>query len=65
MCDGAALLAAAALGYLAYDDIPEYVPVAQTFTPNPAHRVIYDELFQEFKEIYKNNRKAYAWLNRV
>jgi xylulokinase len=62
---GAALLASAALGYLHYDDIPDRVPVAKTFTPDPAHRKIYDELFKEFTQIYKNNRKAYARLNRV
>lgn len=62
---GAALLASAALGHLRYDDIPDRVPVAQTFTPNPAHRRIYDELFTEFVEIYRNNRKAYSRLNRV
>lgn len=62
---GAALLASAALGYLGYDEIPACVPEAQTFAPNPDHRAIYDELFKEFKEIYKNNRKAYARLNRI
>ena len=62
---GAALLASAALGYLRYDEIPDRVPVAKTFTPNAAHRKIYDQLFEEFKAIYKNNRKAYARLNRV
>lgn len=62
---GAALLASAALGYLRYDDIPDRVPVAKTFTPDPAHRQIYDELFAEFKQIYKNNRKAYARLNKA
>jgi xylulokinase len=60
---GAALLAAAALGYLRYDDIPGCVPVQKTFTPNPDHRKIYDELFGEFQAIYRNNRKAYARLN--
>jgi xylulokinase len=61
---GAALLAAAALGYVQYDDIPRLVPVAKTFTPNRAQRKIYDELYAEFTQIYKNNRKAYARLNR-
>ncbi len=61
---GAALLASAALGYIRYDDIPECVPVDRTFTPNRANREVYDELFKEFQEIYKRNRKAYARLNR-
>ncbi|MGE5071828.1 MAG: xylulokinase [Anaerolineae bacterium] len=62
---GAALLASAALGHITYDEIPECVPVAQTFTPNPAHRRIYDELFGEFVAIYKNNRKSFARLNAI
>jgi xylulokinase len=62
---GAALLASAALGYIRYEQIGDLVPVAKTFTPDPDHRRIYDELFSEFVGIYKNNRKAYARLNRV
>lgn len=61
---GAALLASAALGHIRYDEIPECVPVEKTFVPNPANREIYDELFKEFMEIYKVNRKAYGRLNR-
>ena len=60
---GAALLASAALGYVGYEDIPGLVPVAKTFVPNPVNAKIYDELFAEFKEIYKNNKGAYRRLN--
>lgn len=62
---GAALLASAALGYLSYDEIASRVPVANTFTPNPENRKIYDELFGEFTAIYESNRKIYARLNRT
>ncbi len=62
---GAALLASAALGHIRYADIPECVPVARTFSPNPAHREIYDELFQEFMAIYKSKRKSYLRLNQT
>jgi xylulokinase len=61
---GAALLASAALGYLRYDEIGNQVPIAQMYTPNPVHRKIYDELFNEFIAIYESNRKIYARLNR-
>ncbi|MCJ7435865.1 MAG: FGGY-family carbohydrate kinase [Anaerolineales bacterium] len=61
---GAALLALAALGYLRYDEIGTRVPIANTYTPNPNHRKIYDELFNEFMAIYESNRKIYARLNR-
>ncbi len=61
---GAALLASATLGFLRYDEIGTRVPVANTYTPNPDHRKIYDELFNEFVAIYESNRKIYARLNR-
>jgi xylulokinase len=61
---GAALLASAALGFIQYDDIALRVPVARTYTPNPDHRRIYDELFREFTAIYESNKKIFARLNR-
>jgi len=61
---GAALLASAALGYIQYDEISSLVPIAKVYEPNPAHRKIYDELFEEFVAIYKSNQKIYARLNR-
>jgi xylulokinase len=61
---GAALLASAALGHVAYNEIGSCVQVAKTYMPNPDHRELYDELFAEFLAIYKNNKKIYARLNR-
>jgi xylulokinase len=62
---GAALLASAGLGYLRYDEIGMHVPAHHTYTPNPDHRKVYDELFKEFLAIYENNRKIYARLNQT
>ena len=61
---GAALLAAAALGYISYEEIPGLVSVAETYAPNPENRQIYDELFAEFLNIYQANKKIYARLNK-
>jgi xylulokinase len=61
---GAGLLASAALGYIAFDDIADRVQIAGTYTPNPANRKIYDELFAEFLNIYKRNKGIYRRLNR-
>ncbi|OGO52094.1 MAG: xylulose kinase [Chloroflexi bacterium RBG_16_68_14] len=60
---GAAFAASVALGYLTFDDIPARVEITKTYHPNADNRGIYDELFAEFVNIYKNNRKAYARLN--
>ncbi|ATB43623.1 xylulose kinase [Cystobacter fuscus] len=61
---GAAFQAAVALGRLSVDEIPSLVPIAQTFEPNPRNRALYDELFDEFLNIYKNNKAIFARLNR-
>jgi xylulokinase len=60
---GAAFLASVALGYITVDDIPERVQTTETYQPNPDNRRIYDELFAEFLNIYKNNKRTYARLN--
>jgi xylulokinase len=62
---GAGFLASVALGYLTYDDIPDRVQIANTYTPNPDNRKIYDELFAEFVAIYKRDKKFYTRLNRT
>ena len=62
---GASMLAAASLGHIRYEDIAKRVPVAKTYLPNPDHRKVYDELFDQFLAIYENNKKMYARLNRV
>ncbi len=62
---GVAFLAAAKLGNLAYDDIPELVEIAHRYRPNPEHRRLYDHLYREFRQLHKANRKIHARLNRV
>ncbi len=61
---GAAFLAAVSLGYFHFEDIPGRIRIANTYHPNPENRKIYDELFAEFLNIYKQNRRIYARLNR-
>lgn len=62
---GAAFLAAAALGDLTFEEIPERVEIARVYTPDPANRGIYDELFGEFVNLYQSTRAIYARLNRA
>ena len=61
---GAALLASMALGYITIDKISDCVEIKETFEPNPRNKEIYDELFREYKNIYRKTRKIYARLNR-
>ena len=61
---GAAFLASVALGTMAFGDIPERISIAHTYTPDPKNRETYEELFREFLNINKSNRRIYARLNR-
>ncbi len=60
---GAAFVAAVGLGKLEVSQIPSKVPVEKRYFPNPAHRAIYDELFDAFLEIHKSNERIYGRLN--
>jgi xylulokinase len=62
---GAAWIAAKALGYITWEDIPELVQYSKVFEPDPSRRKLYDELFAEFLRIYKNNRAMYRRLNQI
>jgi xylulokinase len=61
---GMALLASMTLGYIeSFYDIKKYIKIDRTFHPNPAHRQLYDRLFIEYKNIYKQNKKWYKRMN--
>ncbi len=60
---GAAYIASVGLGYLRFDDIPDYIQINNTFEPNPENRRIYDQLFTEFLNIYKHNKAIFKRLN--
>ena len=61
---GIALLASMTLGYIkSYHDIKNYIKIDRSFHPNPDHRDLYDRLFKEFKNVYKQNKKWYRRMN--
>ena len=61
---GMALLASMTLGYIeSFEDIKNYIKIEKRFYPNPDNRHLYDTLFREFKNIYKQNKKWYARMN--
>jgi len=62
---GAALLAAAGIGRMRFDEIGKQVKIAGEFRPNRKNRAVYEKMFREFKAAYKANRKMYARLNRA
>lgn len=60
---GAALIASVGLGYITFNDIPNLIKIANIYTPNPAHRTLYDNLFEEYVGIYETNKALYQRLN--
>lgn len=60
---GAALIAAVGLGYMSFADIPALTRIAHTYIPDPENQGLYDDLFDVFVAIYKQNRKLFRRLN--
>lgn len=61
---GAAFLASMALKYMTLADIPKYIQIKAEYTPNPDNHKRYDELFMEFVNHYKTQKKICARLNK-
>jgi xylulokinase len=60
---GTAFLASVGLGYLTFEDIPKYIQIKKTFEPNPDNRKLYDDMFAEFLNVYKQNKGIFKRLN--
>jgi xylulokinase len=60
---GAAFIAAVGLGYLKYEDISEMTRYNHIYDPHPKNRDVYDKMFSEFVNFYKQNKNIYKRLN--
>ena len=61
---GAAFLALMALGLLKVEEVSALAEVNHTFQPNPANRKLYDDLFEQYVEIYNNNKAFFKKWNK-
>jgi len=62
---GIALLASMSLGYIdSFEEIKKYIKIKNKFVPNQDNRNLYDKMFTEFKNIYKQNKKWYKRMNQ-
>ncbi len=61
---GAALMALVAMGKLNVSQISKLVPVKDVYKPEPEASRDYDEMFQEFANLYKANKSIYKRLNK-
>ncbi|MCC6456247.1 MAG: hypothetical protein IT328_14935 [Caldilineaceae bacterium] len=63
---GAALIAGQTLGWFeGYMPAPDFFPVAQVYTPNPAHYALYDRLFGLFTLLHRQLESTFAGLAAV
>jgi len=61
---GAAIIALIGLGELpGFASAKDFVEVDSVYTPNPENKKIYDELFEDYKNIYSGLKKAYDKAN--
>ena len=60
---GAGFIAAVALNELNWKDISHCIKIEGIFHPNSEYRDHYHRMFEEFKNIYHNNREMYYRLN--
>lgn len=60
---GAGMLAHAALGHVAWDEIDGLTPTAGVHEPNRDNRAVYDDRYDTFRRIYKANRSIYRRIN--
>jgi xylulokinase len=61
---GAAVFAGITLGAVKPAEVRDLVTVDATFTSDPAHRTVYDRLYDEFPKLYKAQKGMFARLNR-
>ena len=60
---GAALSALITLGHLKTEDVSALVKIANTYQPDPDHRRTYDQVYGEFVNSYKSNRRIFSRLS--
>ncbi len=61
---GAAVVAAIALGHRTAEQVAGGVKIDAEFEPQAADRATYDELYSEFRKLYKAHKPIHARLNR-
>jgi xylulokinase len=60
---GAAWIAAVGLGEISFSDVPRLVEFKKIFSPYTPNRIIYDDRFDIFKQIYKQMKPVFQRLN--
>jgi xylulokinase len=63
---GAAVIICVGLGLLSsFRDAKEFIPIKKRFAPRAEFKEIYDQNFNVFRDLYKNNKKSFSLLNQT
>jgi xylulokinase len=60
---GAALLAFDRLGHRSLKESADLVKIRRVFEPDESKRAVYDKMYEQFRAVYKRNKKVFAALN--
>lgn len=60
---GAAFIAAVALGYIRFDDIPGITEYDRVFKPDPDNREVYDFMYKSFLSLYEAHKRICRHIN--
>ena len=60
---GAALLAFDKLGHRSLKESANLVKIGRVFEPDESKRAVYDKMYEQFRALYKRNKKVFAALN--
>ena len=61
---GVALLTSVSMGYTTFDKISDDIGIDRTFTPQKSNESLYNDMFKEFLNIYKNDSEIHARMNK-
>lgn len=62
---GAAVVIAVGLGILEkIEDAKKFIKAKEVYLPNPLNKEVHDRNFTVFKSLYKNNNKAFGFINK-
>jgi xylulokinase len=61
---GAAIIASVGMGYINFSDTPRLIKFRASYEPDSANRDLYDERFEIFVDLYRQNKSIYERLNR-
>jgi xylulokinase len=60
---GTALLALVSLGYRSVGELPGLIRIKQVFAPDESKREVYDKMYGQYRELFRQNKKIFAALN--